>query len=60
MPMESGFSRLLVVKSQRTTTTTKNLHHHLLEGRAVAGAFFGVITKLSPLEKVYFGAGIFF
>ena len=36
-----------------------DLHHHLREERAVAGVFFYVITKFSPLENVCFGAGNF-
>ena len=55
--MESGFSGLLVVESKKKKK--KDLHHQLLEERAVAGMLFGVLTKLSPLEKVYFGAGLF-
>ena len=51
MPMESGFPGLWAIKSQRTTAKKKL--HHLREERPFEEVFFRVVTKLSPLEKVY-------
>ena len=42
--MESVFSGLLDVKSQRTKQKRKEIHLHLREEMDVTGAFFGVRT----------------
>ena len=58
-PNANGIRVFRCIGRRLKSEKKKDFQHNLREERAVAGVFFGVIAKLSPLQKVCFGGGIF-